>query len=146
MQRYQLSPNFYLDEFMDQRTYRVFGERCQWFIDPKIVIIAQYMRTISGSPVTINNWWHGGTFSYSGYRPRNATVGAEYSQHRFGRAVDLKFRDLEPPEAARLVELHWHNLRAIGLTTMEDIQFTRSWLHLDCRPGTKGHELFIVKP
>jgi len=41
--------------------------------------------------VTINNWVVGGAAKSSGLRKPDNDIGAQLSQHKFGRAADLKF-------------------------------------------------------
>ena len=145
MDRIKLSKNFYLDEFIDPTTYKTYGANSIWFIDQRIITIAQLLRDISGRPVTINNYIHGGTYKESGYRRPATNTGAYQSQHKFGRAIDPKVKGLVVPEVHNLIHAYWDRFKEAGLTTMEDLKLTPSWTHLDCRQ-TKSDELLIVKP
>lgn len=149
--RIKVTENFSLDELVDKPTYDAFGAGALRFIDMRIVSVAQRIRQIVGRSVTINNWWHGGPYSLSGLRPFDAAIGAKFSQHKFGRALDLKVAGMSSAEMAHLVQNNWAPLSTLGLTTIEDPAFTVStrgghdWLHIDCRhTGQAG--LLIVKP
>ena len=65
------------------------------FIDNKCVEIAYRIRLRYNKPVTINNWHLGGKFRYSGYRPPDCPIGAKYSAHKIGKAIDIKILGFE---------------------------------------------------
>lgn len=136
----KLSKNFHLKEFMPDYIYAKWGDACIWFLDKRIVSISQALRDEFGA-ITIN----GGGYNFSGFRDPSCTVGGKLSQHRFGRAVDLKFADHDVQyvyQAIKLNETKWMNE---GITTMENINFTPSWLHVDCR-WTNMNKIKIVTP
>ena len=51
-----ISKNFKIQEFVPPAIYAQYGDRSQWFIDQKLVDIAEFIRTEFDLPVTINNW------------------------------------------------------------------------------------------
>ena len=61
------------------------------FCDYNMLIALDKIRERFGS-ITINNYLWGGKLKYSGYRPPYCTEGEATSQHRYGRAFDLKFQ------------------------------------------------------
>ena len=143
----KVSTNFYLQEFIDPDTYKRFGDSSIWFIDPRIITLAQFIRERLAKPCTINNWNGGGKFKYSGFDPpggyRKAT---SLSQHRFGRAIDLKVSGMEADEVRADIQSHWDLYhKATALTTIEHEDFAPTWTHLDIRT-TNMDELKIVKP
>lgn len=72
-------------------------------LDNRILYSADLIRKFLGIPVTINNWLFGGNFTESGLRRMDTTTGALLSQHKFGRALDLKFnKNGWTPETLRL--------------------------------------------
>lgn len=79
-------------------------------------------------PIFINTWHQQGQYKESGYRTPNATTGAKYSQHRFGRAGDLKISGIDYEEFRDVIRKHWADF---GVTTIEEN--TPSWLHVDIR-------------
>ena len=141
----KVTKDFILQEFVPKEIYDQFGDKSIWFIDPKMPIIVQAIRDILGCPITINNWHLGGHYNNSGYRTPKCTEGASLSQHRFGRAADLKPDGISIREAMDKVKANFPMLRAIGLTTIENIAFTKTWLHIDTR-WTGSDELLIVNP
>ena len=139
----KLTNNFSLQEFIDPDTYKRFGTSSVWFIDPKIVTLAQFIRERLGKPCTINNWSSGGQYQYSGFRPPKCSVGASMSQHRFGRAIDLKVKGMKADEVREDITKNFDIYKKVGLTTIEDGAFAPTWCHIDIR-DTEG--LLIVKP
>ncbi len=142
----QLTPNFILQEFIDPATHAKFGDASLWFIDPRLVRVVQAIRMLTGRSIAINNWHTGGAFKESGFRPASTETGASMSQHKFGRAADLKFKDLGPTEALKIVQANYAQLRTLGLTCVEDPAFTPTWLHIDVRNTANSENLLIIKP
>jgi hypothetical protein len=128
----RVSLNFVLEEFVDPGTYKRYGEKSIWFIDPKVINIAQLLRDLTGSSVTINNWKVGGSYSLSGLRPFKS-IGAKMSQHKFGRGIDVKIKGWTPEDIHELIKDNWVLFKKEGLTVIEDVSLTPSWTHLDCR-------------
>tara|TARA_R110002020_G_scaffold102076_1_gene239952 strand:+ start:1719 stop:2150 length:432 start_codon:yes stop_codon:yes gene_type:complete len=142
----KVSGNFYLQEFIDPGTYSRFGDSSIWFIDPRLVTLAQFMRERLGKPCTINNWNTGGQYQFSGFRPPDCSTGAALSQHRFGRAIDLKVKDMTADEVREDIINSWEIYKkSTALTTIEDGDYAPTWCHIDIR-DTGMEELKIVKP
>ena len=145
----KLTTNFYLREFIDAETYKQYGERSIWFIDYKVAQIAQRLRDRLGIPLYINTWYmSGGSFGFSGFRPPGCQVGANKSQHKFGRAIDIKTVDNRQSGADMIrdeIQSHYKTYKDLGLTTIEHRDFAPSWCHLDTR-HTKQDSLLIIKP
>jgi len=79
-------------------------------------------------PAFVNTWhYEKNGFKNRGYRAPDCTVGARYSQHRFGRAFDVSFRDVSAEEvrgdARNTPYPQFQHFRRIE----EDV----SWLHFD---------------
>lgn len=146
--RIKITENFYLDEFIHPDIYRKYGKNSIWFLDAKIVYICQQLRTDLNVPITINNWAVGGNFKYSGLRPLDAKIGAKRSQHKFGRAADPKgFGGMSIEEVFNYIMDNENKSRYmdLGLTTIENIKHTPTWLHLDTRL-TNLEDILIVNP
>lgn len=136
----KVSENFTIQEFVPKEVYQKWGNNSIWFIDPVIIQVAQALRDEFG-PVIIN----GGSYNYSGFRPADCSVGAKLSQHRFGRAIDCKFKNITPQKAYTEILVNQKHWMESGITTMENIAKTTSWLHVDCRT-TNMNEILIVNP
>lgn len=141
----KISSYFYLYEFVPKEIYERWGDKSIWFIDRRIVLLADFIRDRFGKPMTINNWHEGGPFSYRGFRQRSCEVGGDLSQHRFGRAIDFSIKDTTVEEIYKDINDNFDMYSKAGLTTIEDISFTTHWIHADIRI-TNLETLLIVKP
>jgi hypothetical protein len=146
MKRIQVSEDFFLDEFIDPVIYGQWGERSIQFIDHRIILAAQFVREKTGRSVTINNWATKGRFKESGLRRFDTRTGASMSQHKFGRAIDIKVSGMTPREVFAIVKAHEDYLIENQIiTTIESLSMTPTWLHLDCR-FTGLDRFLIVEP
>ncbi len=136
---------FKTQEFVPKETYTKFEENSNWFVDPRIRKLANFVRVYFGRPVTINNWLWGGQFNESGFREPTSTTGANLSQHRFGRAIDIKVSGMTPKQVYDAILLNEKVFMEQGLTCMENIAFTPTWVHLDVR-NTGLNKILIVNP
>lgn len=151
MKRIKVSPNFYLDEFIDPVTYDRFGAKSQRYIEPNIIKAAQYLRGITGLSITINNWATDGAYKESGLRNFETSTGAKYSAHKFGRAADLKIGDLSSFEMWELIKANTDVLmNDCGILRVEAPEFTmgkhRSWIHVDTLFNGGLNEIILIKP
>lgn len=142
---------FDIVEFVDQRTCRALGFKAACLIDPKIVRVCDLLREKSGRPVTVNNWFkRDGQYKSSGYRAVWDKTGGLLSQHRRGCAADVKVLGFTPRQVFDLIMDNSIEFEACGLTTMENLDFTPTWNHLDTRPRIDGWHpktgILIVKP
>lgn len=145
MSRIKVSENFYLDEFIQPTIYKRFKGKSIWFLDIRLIRIAQLLRDITDKPVTINNWYTGGRYKDSGLRMLSGGIGAKYSQHRYGRAIDVKVEGLTIPQLLDVIVDNEEAFRNVGLTTIEDIKYTPTWMHLDVR-YSDSQDILYVRP
>ena len=88
------------------------------FIDLALVDLLQEIRDYFGKPVIIN----------SGYRTESYNKkigGANYSQHLYGKAADIRIVGVSPKEIAKFVETRIPNVGGIGIYP--------SFVHVDVR-------------
>lgn len=142
---------FDIVEFVDKRTWRALNFKAACLIDPKIVRVCDLLREKSGKAVIVNNWFmNGGKYDSSGYRAPWDATGGKLSQHRRGCAADVKVSGLNPKSVFELVMDNRIEFEVCGLTTMEHLDFTPTWNHLDTRPRVDGwHQktgFLLVKP
>lgn len=142
----KVSENFWLTEFIPKNVYEEYGDKSLQFIDERIITIAQFIRDHFGKPVTINNWYDGGQYNESGYRSPNTKTGAFRSQHKSGRAIDIKVSGLLPKEVYDHIMAHEELFISVGVTAMENITSTPTWVHLDCRNTRDESKILIVNP
>jgi hypothetical protein len=126
-----LTKNFIIQEFVTPEIYKRFGENSIWFVDKRIINVAQYLRETLNVPATINNWHTGGQYKESCLRDFQTSTGAKFSQHKYGRAADIKFSGVKPEEVRDYIRKNFAVLLAMGLTTIE--KDTPTWVHIDCR-------------
>ena len=145
----KLTKNFYLREFIDPETYKQYGNSSIWFLDERVINIAQKLRDRLGSVLYINTWYiPGGSFLHSGFRPPGCQVGASKSQHKFGRAIDVKTQDYNEEGANTIRDEIINNFstyKEIGLTTIEAEEYAPTWCHIDTR-WSKEDKLIIITP
>lgn len=130
-----LTKNIVLSEVVPANVYNQWGNAAMWFIDIRIVRVAQYIsdniNPEKHEAVTINGMFDNEMFNESGFREFDTTTGASKSQHKFGRALDIKFHNYTPDRIRQFIKDNWAVLKEIGLTTIE--KDTPAWIHIDCR-------------
>lgn len=135
----KVSKNFTLQEFVSALVFEKYSEKALWFIDPRIIESTQSLRDNLGVPLTINNWFYGGNRYMSGLRTQEMSVYTPFSQHSFGRAVDIISSKITADEM-RIHILENQNLYP-HITTLEG---NVTWLHMDCRNRTdEGIQVFL---
>lgn len=129
---------FKITELVSKAVYNKFGETAWMFFDEDYLIDLDTIREYHGSPIIINNWANGGTFSQCGLRcnldPLVKNKKTVYcSAHIFGKAFDLhannnvklfedlqflitnkrlkKFRRLESPKTTKYGWVHVDGFR-----------------------------------
>ncbi len=135
-----LTKYFKVQEFVPKEIYAMYGEGSIRFINPDIVRIANLVRERMGVPVTIN----GAGFNESGFRMPDTKTGARLSSHKRGCAIDVR-GSFDPKKLYKDIVDNYAVYREAGLTTVEDIAHTPTWVHLSCE-WTGKDELTIVKP
>lgn len=129
-------------ELVPEETFIELEER-PWIIwqlfDPRVLYTADKIRQFYGKMIA-NTWYWRGEHQYRGWRPPNCEVGAKYSQHRFGRALDLVPAETTAEEVRQDIKLGKRGHIFQYITCIED---GVGWLHFDTR-NYKG--LLIVKP
>jgi hypothetical protein len=139
---------FALNEVVHPGAIQALGERAWTLMDERILRGADWLREMFG-PCTINGKFGGKGFTESGLRDPFTTTGAKFSQHKFGRALDLKFHKVTCKEVYEYIIRNSGQARENGITTVEDIAFTGTWLHIDCRllpESFPDNGILVVKP
>lgn len=139
----KVSQHFSIQEFVPPVTFSKWGNRSIWFIDPRIITLADAIRSHFGLSMTINNWHRGGVFSQRGYRPPTTTVGGKESQHRFGRAIDFNILGLTADAVRAELLRNEKKFMDLGLTTLEHGSDAPTWVHADIRQTGLGHILIV---
>lgn len=134
---------FKTQEFVSREIYEKWGESSLWFVDPRTLKLANFVREFFGKPITINNWTSGGQYNYSGFREPECTEGAKLSQHRFGRAIDIKVAGMAPRAVFDAIRANEKLFMDAGLTTLEKAEDTPTWTHCDIRQTGLGNILIV---
>ena len=124
--------HFKIYELVPPKTYTKFGDKAWWFIDPNLIRVIDALREEFGS-ATINSYKWGGDRQWSGLRTSGSPWYSPYSQHSFGRAADILFKDYAAEEVRQAITANPEKWLAIcpSITLEEDV----SWVHIDVRNG-----------
>lgn len=140
MIKYYAPRHFDARELVPQEIYEQLGEKSILVMDDRILKMADAIRDFFGMPITINTWCFNGDRKYSGYRDKTCKVGSLYSQHKFGRAVDMLIKDVSAEEARSTIMANQEQFKHIKV--MEALV---PWLHIDCR-CTKENGIVLINP
>ena len=133
-----ISKHFDIRELVPPEIHSVRGDNSWELLDGRLIFMLDDLWDNVG-PFVVNDWHKGGTYKESGLRSSGTSTGAKYSQHKFGRAVDAKFKNKTPQEAHAFILANPDKFPYV--TTLEAIGATPTWVHCDCRnhnsPGIK---------
>lgn len=125
---------FKIYELVDPVTYKARGQLSWELMDERLLRLIDKLRDTFG-PATINTWKWGGKFRWSGLRTPACNIGARRSQHRYGRAVDMKFKNIKPAAIRKAIRLDSEYWKKQGVCCVEN--GTKTWLHVDVRNTKK---------
>lgn len=117
---------FKIYELVDKPTFEKYGEKSWEFFDPKTLSALDHLRHTFG-PATVNDWKSGGQYKNSGLRTPECTEGASMSQHRFGRAFDVKFKNVSAEEVRQAIKKDMFT----WISYINRIENNVSWFHFD---------------
>jgi hypothetical protein len=129
---YYKTKHFDLKEFFDDSTYKKLAGSnvLSGLIDDRILITMDNIREYFDTQVYINNWMHGKSFRFRGFRPSWCDVGSQHSQHRYGRAVDFDVVGIPAEEVRKEILVNQKKEEFKYITAME---YGTNWVHIDCR-------------
>jgi hypothetical protein len=130
MREYYEPKHFDVREFVDPETYQKFGQSALLVMDIRILKLADNIRDYFGVPMLINNWHTGGPYRNRGFRRGDALVGAGYSQHKYGRAIDYSLSGYTAEEVRKIIQEHQDEFPFNEICAME---LGTSWVHNDVR-------------
>lgn len=139
------SKYFLIQELVPPTIFNQFGDKSWWFLDRQAVEMLDKIRELIGKPIVVNNWATGGNYQESGFRLPDTTTGGKLSQHKFGRAFDCRPLRMTPRQMYDIILYYENQFMTFGLTTLEDIASTPTWVHVDNR-WTGMDKILIVKP
>ena len=134
--------HFAIQELVYPEIYESRSWRCWELLDERALRSLSAIREKFG-PLTVNDWHWGGNYKESGLRSFTTQTGAKLSQHRFGRAFDIKPKEAVIQDVYEYILGHPREFKFIS--TLENIEATPTWVHFDTRlnqdPGIR-----IVNP
>ena len=137
---------FAIHELVPQAIYKQLGDRQHLLwqqLDPVLLWTADQLRKRYG-PMVACDWHKGGHNHYRGWRHPACTIGAPYSQHRAGRALDLVPTDTMASIIRRDILIDPYAEIFQYITCIED---GVAWLHFDVRPwDKKKYGIMVVEP
>lgn len=158
--RVQVSPHFYLDEFMHPYLYKKFGAKSIRYLPPALVQMAELIRKSFNNEMQLHNenwkekgmyyntWGTGGNLKNCGVRcylqPHKK---GSLSRHYLGLCGDLHLNgggDEKPVYDHILNNEDFYFNR--GLTTLEDFNYTPNWVHFSLEWQLNANKITIIKP
>ncbi|MEI7727784.1 MAG: D-Ala-D-Ala carboxypeptidase family metallohydrolase [Bacteroidota bacterium] len=128
----KVSKDFDIREFVPKPVYAIYGDISIWFVDHRIILFCQWLRDYLKKSITINNWHLGGQYNESCFRLPDTMTGAKLSQHRHGRAADVKVSGYDPEEVRGIIRKNFDLVSVnYGISVIE--KDTPTWTHADCR-------------
>jgi hypothetical protein len=141
----KVAKDFVLQEFVHPELYRIFGNQAIRFVDERLITIAQFVRDVIDCPIDVNTYVYGGNYIDRGVRLPESRIGAKFSMHKLGKAIDISSRFMGIEEIYNLIRKYDKDLFDMGLRRIEDIIYTPTWLHLDVA-NTRHHSIQIIAP
>ena len=120
---------FKLTELVSRKIYEKRGDMAFGLFDDRLLQTLDQLREQFGS-LTCNNWAAGGDRQYSGFRASSEPYYSPFSQHSFGRAVDLISKK---HTASAMREYIFNHPNQFPYITFVEEGGDVSWLHVDCR-------------
>lgn len=142
---------FKLQEFFPRdffnRTYPILGNRMWQLIDNRVLWTADMLRNRFGTMI-VNDWlWRKNSgHQYRGFRPFDCPIGAEFSQHKWGRALDCKFTEVKTEKVRdQIAYSDYGDFIEYKYITTVEIGIT--WLHFDVRNHAMSkHGIKLITP
>ena len=126
-------------ELVPKSVYDVLGVNSLIVMDERILISIENIRRMLNRSIVVNNWHEGGAFEQRGFRD-SYDVGAQFSSHRFGRAIDFDVQGMSANDVRAWIINHQKDLPYI--TRMErDV----NWVHIDCAAVDNKNGILLFK-
>jgi len=134
--------HFKIYELVPEYIYRSFHSRSWVLFDERILKTIDRLRERYGTLV-VNTWYWRGNSQYRGWRPQDCKVGAKFSQHKFGRAIDLIPKYVTASGIREDIKCDPFHKDFEYITCVEDNTYH---LHIDCRNYDKNkYGLLVIK-
>jgi len=121
--------HFKLHELVPPKVWDQRGDRGWQLLDDRILRAADDLRDRYG-PITINNYGYGGNREWSGLRTPDSPFYRPFSQHTFGRALDMIFKAADVSKVRQDILSNPNDMMFAHINALED---DVEWLHIDVR-------------
>ena len=135
-QPYELLP----EEFYEEQKHH--GDKLWLIFDHRLLVTLDRLRGKYGR-ATLNDWYWGGGNHARGWRPFNSKVGSFFSQHKFGRAADPKFKDATAEEIRE--DLRKMKRYPLEFKHIQRVEEGVDWFHFDLGHNS-GEEARFFQP
>ena len=127
------SKYFKIHELVPKKMYTRYGEDAWRYVDIRLIESIDLLKEkFSKGTMTINNYYWGGSRSWSGIRTPESKYYNYGSQHSFANAFDIVFSEYQVEEIRHYImanrELFPH---------VNGLELGVSWLHIDIRNSDK---------
>ncbi len=130
---------FALYELLPPELYK--DEETGWYLlDRKLLFTLDAIREIIGKPLICNTWMQDGNRRDSGYRVPESKVGAQFSQHKQGKAADLLCASYTAEQMRQMIKEN-ENMLPFPIRIEADV----NWLHVDVKDRKKGDKIYFFK-
>lgn len=132
--------HFNIHELVPKKIYQTRNDKAWELIDSRLILLIDALRDDFGS-ATINNYAYGGNREWSGLRTPESPWYSPTSQHSFGRAADMIFKNHQAQEVREAIKANQDKYLTIcdTITIEDDV----TWLHIDVRNNIdKGLRFF----
>lgn len=115
-------------------------EKLWWLFDERVLKTADMLRDKYG-PIVCNDW--NNALRYCGFREEDTSVGRTFSQHKYGRALDLHPKKTTAEKIRQdILADPW----AEEFKYITCLEVKVSWLHFDVRNWNKEKNgIFLVE-
>jgi hypothetical protein len=126
--------HFSAKELVPPSVYDIRGDKSIQLFDTNALKLLDWLRDRYGS-ATVNDWAWSGNYSQSGLRTVEfygswEKYNKSFSQHKYGRAFDVKFKEATAQEIREDLKAVW---AVVGLGFPITLEDDVSWLHVDTR-------------
>jgi hypothetical protein len=131
--------HFGIKELVSPNIYNMHGDKAWGVIDERILRTIDALRERFGS-CTVNDWSWGGKFEHSGFRDESYYKSTDAylksrSQHKYGRAMDCKFKNHKAHEVRKYIIQNQDEFPYVTFIETGPLKngVDMSWVHIDVR-------------
>ena len=141
-------PSFFgIKELVPSELFKTMPPQTLWMmLDDRLLIAADTLRHRYGKMVC-NTWAWGGTNEYRGLRPPDCKIGATFSMHKLGRALDLIPVQCTAEEIREDLRHFKKGDRVYdGRNYISRVEDKVGWLHIDTANAYPGDTIYFFNP